>query len=141
MKIYFAGSIRCGREDSAIYAEIIELLSSYGKVLTEHVGNKGLTNWGEVLDSKDIFDRDMKWLKEADVLIAKITVPSTGVGYEIACAEAFGKKSLCIYRPQDGKRISAMVEGNRNVSVKKYKKIEDAKEIFDEFFKKSKLCK
>lgn len=141
MKIYFAGSIRCGREDSAIYAEIIELLSSYGKVLTEHVGNKDLTNRGEVLDSKDIFDRDMKWLKEADVFIAEITVPSMGVGYEIACAGTFGKKSLCIYRPQDGKRISAIVERNRNVSVKKYKKIEDAKEIFDEFFKKSKLCR
>lgn len=43
MKIYFAGSIRGGRDDQAIYQQIIKLLANYGTVLTEHFGNPGLT--------------------------------------------------------------------------------------------------
>ena len=38
MKIYFAGSIRGGRDDAEIYSQIIEFLQGYGQVLTEHVG-------------------------------------------------------------------------------------------------------
>ena len=41
MKIYFAGSIRGGRQDKDIYAEIIKHLSALGVVLTEHVGYDG----------------------------------------------------------------------------------------------------
>lgn len=38
MKIYFAGSIRGGRDDASIYARLIEELKTHGEVLTEHVG-------------------------------------------------------------------------------------------------------
>jgi len=40
MKIYFAGSIRGGRDDKELYLEIINLLGKYGKVLTEHIQSK-----------------------------------------------------------------------------------------------------
>ena len=40
--IYFAGSIRGGRGDQAIYEEIIDRLRRYGTVLTEHVGDVNL---------------------------------------------------------------------------------------------------
>ena len=42
MKIYFAGSIRGGRDDAEIYYQIIEFLREYGEILTEHVGKKDL---------------------------------------------------------------------------------------------------
>jgi hypothetical protein len=41
IKIYFAGSIRGGREDAAFYHQIIALLIEYGEVLTEHIGDIG----------------------------------------------------------------------------------------------------
>ena len=44
MKIYFAGSIRGGRGDAEIYAQIIEFLQGYGEVLTEHIGDTSLTS-------------------------------------------------------------------------------------------------
>ncbi len=44
MKIYFAGSIRGGRDDAEIYSGIIELLKRYGDVLTEHVGDRTLSS-------------------------------------------------------------------------------------------------
>ncbi|MEZ4526596.1 MAG: hypothetical protein R2941_11810 [Desulfobacterales bacterium] len=43
MKIYFAGSIRGGRDDVEIYRKLIAFLKSFGQVLTEHVGDTGLT--------------------------------------------------------------------------------------------------
>ena len=42
MKIYFAGSIRGGREDAALYQEIIQYLSKCHIVLTEHIGKNNL---------------------------------------------------------------------------------------------------
>lgn len=41
-KIYFAGSIRGGRQDTALYERIIKQLQQYGHVFTEHVGNPDL---------------------------------------------------------------------------------------------------
>ncbi len=39
-KIYFCGSIRGGAQDAHLYSEIINhLQSSFGPVLTEHVGD------------------------------------------------------------------------------------------------------
>lgn len=38
-KIYFAGSIRGGRQDADLYLRIVEQLKTYGTVLTEHVAS------------------------------------------------------------------------------------------------------
>lgn len=134
MKIYFAGSIRGGRDDKELYLEIINLLGKYGKVLTEHIGDKTLSAMGEDGPTdKYIYDRDMAWLNEADVVVAEVTTPSLGVGYEIGKME--GKKPiLCLFREQDGKRISAMIAGNGNLQIKKYKNLKDVQKILSEFF-------
>ena len=42
MKIYFAGSIRGGRDEEENYLKIIKHLAKYGDVLTEHVGLKDI---------------------------------------------------------------------------------------------------
>jgi 2'-deoxynucleoside 5'-phosphate N-hydrolase len=40
--IYFAGSIRGGRDDAVIYAQLIEKLKEFGRVPTEHCADQGL---------------------------------------------------------------------------------------------------
>ena len=47
MKIYFAGSIRGGRQDKELYSQIIKILSGRGVVLTEHVGDHNISDRGE----------------------------------------------------------------------------------------------
>ena len=135
MKIYFAGSIRGGRDDKELYLEVINLLGKYGKVLTEHIGDKTLSAMGEDGPTDEyIYDRDMTWLNEADVVVAEVTTPSLGVGYEIGKME--GKKPiLCLYREQDGKRISAMIGGNKNLRIKKYKTIQNIEAILEDFLR------
>ncbi len=134
MKIYFAGAIRGGRNDQELYEDMIKTLSTFGEVLTEHIGDKNLTIDGEQNRDAYIHDRDMEWVKEADVIVAEVSTPSLGVGYEIGQAEEWGKKILCLYRETEGKRLSAMISGSNRLEIKRYTSIEDLKEIFNEFF-------
>src|SRR5210317_608004 len=118
MKIYFAGSIRGGREDAALYLQIIEYLKTFGEVLTEHIGDPKLTHTGDDGPTdKYIHNRDMEWLDSSDVLIAEVTSVSMGVGYEIGRAVEMGKKVLCLFRPKTGKNISAMIAGCPNLKL------------------------
>lgn len=135
MKIYFAGSITGGRDDSALYAEIIALLSQYGKVLTEHVGHSHLSAMGETdVTPEYIYERDAAWVREADVLVAEVTTPSLGVGYELGLAESLNKKILCLHRTSAGKKLSSMIRGNKNLLIKEYQKLEDLEPVFADFF-------
>ena len=112
LRIYFAGSIRGGSYDWSIYREIIALLGEYGTVLTEHVGTSEISVTGEDLPDKFIHDRDLGWLQSCDYLIAEVTRPSLGVGYEIAKASEWGKRVLCIFRPSVTPSLSAMIAGS-----------------------------
>jgi len=135
MKIYFAGSIRGGRDDKELYAEIILLLQKYGQVLTEHIGYKELSSLGERgLTEEYIYERDMKWLAEADVLVAEVTTHSTGVGYEIGFAESKKKPVLCLFRDGGEKKVSAMILGNKNIKTIKYENLKNIEKIISNFF-------
>jgi len=137
MKIYFAGSIRGGRDDKKLYFQLIQHLSKYGQVLTEHVGDEKLTDSGEDGPSDEwIYNRDTSWVKESDVLVAEVSTPSLGVGYEIGKAESMNKKILCLYRNQQNKKLSAMINGNPNVKIARYETLEDAVKHIDNFFRK-----
>ena len=120
MTIYFAGSISGGRGDQAIYLQIIDLLRSHGTVRTEHFGDPNLTAAGESLADRAIHDRDIDWLRKADVLVAEVTTPSLGVGYEIGRAVEWGKRVVCLYRPAEGRRLSGMIAGCNAIEVYRY---------------------
>lgn len=112
IKLYFAGSIRGGRELQPIYQHIIQYLQNAGyEVLSEHVGSSELTGTGEPLDETAIYQRDIAWISEADGVIADVTVPSLGVGYEVAYAQFVARKPiLCIAQGQPN--VSAMIKGS-----------------------------
>ncbi|XP_004696039.2 PREDICTED: 2'-deoxynucleoside 5'-phosphate N-hydrolase 1 [Condylura cristata] len=60
---------------------------------------------------KFIHERDLAWLQQADVVVAEVTQPSLGVGYELGRAVALNKQILCLFRPQSGRVLSAMIRG------------------------------
>ncbi len=133
-KIYFAGSIRGGRDDANVYKDIIDYLQKYVTVLTEHVGLESLSGCGE--DNRNdtwIYNRDMDWINEADALIAEVTNPSLGVGYEIGQAQALKIPVLCLFNKNSQNRLSAMVSGNQNITVKNYQNMEEVKLIIKQF--------
>ncbi|XP_023578701.1 2'-deoxynucleoside 5'-phosphate N-hydrolase 1-like [Octodon degus] len=111
--LYFCGSIRGGRQDQRLYARIVSRLRRFGVVLTEHVAAAGQDPHGEEARGADriIHDRDLAWLQRADVVVAEVTQPSLGVGYELGRAMALNKPVLCLFRPQSGRVLSAMIRG------------------------------
>ncbi len=136
MKIYFAASVRAGRDDGAMYADIIKLLKNYGEILCETNGDLTLTSQGDTsLSDEEIFKRDIVWFTSSDIIVAEVTTPSLGVGYEIATALSVGKPVLCLYRETPGKRLSAMINGDKRIIVKTYKNIKDLPKILEVFFK------
>ena len=77
--------------------------------------------------------RDVDWIREADFVIADISIPSIGVGYEIGFAESIEKPILCIYDKNSPKVASMMITGNQNIVFKEYETIEEANKIIDDF--------
>ena len=135
MKIYFAGSIRGGRQDRQKYLELIEFLSTHAEVLTEHVGSKSLGDGGETeLHDETIYQRDLEWLSSAEAVVAEVTTPSLGVGYEIGMAEKLAKPVLCLFdESQKEFRLSAMLSGNAKITVRRYQAVGEAKRQISEF--------
>ena len=138
MKIYFAGSIRAGRDDAAIYETMITWLRSYGEVLTEHVGDPALSAAGDDgPGDRYIHDRDMAWLASCDLVVAEVTTPSLGVGYELGWATALAKPVLCLHRTLFGRPLSAMIGGSPGIQAAAYSSMDEAKRIMEEFIKKT----
>jgi nucleoside 2-deoxyribosyltransferase len=136
MKIYFAGSIRGGRDDKENYKKIIDWLKQYGIVLTEHIGLDSLTSDGQTQFSEEkIYTQDTDWIRESDIVIAEVTQVSLGVGYELGFAESLNKRIVCLFNTESGKSLSAMVRGNKNLEVINYQDINEIPEILKEIFK------
>ena len=135
MKIYFAGAIRGGRQDAALYHEIVRLLQKHGEVLTEHVADSELGVLGQDIGDQRIHDRDLEWLRVSDYLVAEVSTPSLGVGYEIARATEWGKPVLCLYRPENGRSLSAMIAGCDAVTVCEYRSPTELQIIFERFLR------
>ena len=128
MKIYFAGSIRGGRQDAALYEQIIQYLKSFGEVLTEHVGDPALTSTGDDGPNDHfIHDRDLEWLQSSDVIVAEVTTVSMGVGYEIGRAVEMRKPVLCLFREEPKHKLSAMISGCSDVELIYYSSFGDVK--------------
>ena len=119
-KVYFAGSIRGGREDTAVYKRIIDYINATDTVLTEHIGlgNLSVTTRTKE-DDEHIYECDTEWIKLSEVLIAECTNPSHGVGYELAYAEAHNIPVHIFYDKRKA-NISAMLNGNAYFKVYPY---------------------
>lgn len=133
MKIYFACSVRGGRDDKDTYEQIVRFLRKNHQVLTEFNVDKDLTPFGTQGATNATWERDMKMLNQAEVMIAEVTTPSLGVGYEIAKAEEMNMPILALYRPDPAKSLSAMIDGSPRISVGEYGEIYQAKQLIEEF--------
>ena len=111
MKIYFSGSISGGRAHEAIYQHVVARLQAQGHaVLSAHVADPVALEAEKDLPPREVFERDSNWVKDCEAMIAEVSIPSLGVGYEYGLAVQLGKPVLCLYR--SGLRLSKMITGN-----------------------------
>ncbi len=134
MNIYFSCSLTGGRNDEQIYGTIVDALLAQGhSVPTAHLARPEVMGLEKTIDPVEVYTRDVHWVRTADRLIAEVSTPSHGVGYEIALALTLGKPVLCLYR--DGARVSKMLTGNTEptMTVKAYLDEGEALQFVAEF--------
>jgi 2'-deoxynucleoside 5'-phosphate N-hydrolase len=111
MNIYFSCSITGGRQDQQVYHAIVDTLVKAGhQVPTAHLARADVMEKETSVDPSDVYHRDVNWVLGCNALIAEVSTPSHGVGYEIALALERSKPVLCCY--QHGRRVSKMITGN-----------------------------
>jgi nucleoside 2-deoxyribosyltransferase len=127
MQIYFACSITGGRADEETYRLLVNALLADGhNVPTSHLAVKTAVSVEKDINPVEVYTRDVDWIKSSDVLVAEVSTPSHGVGYEICYALDHGKPVLCLH--EAGTTISKMLSGNThpNITVHAYRSPEDA---------------
>lgn len=124
MNIYFACSITGGRELELFYQQFVAALEAEGHVIpTSHLVQSDVMEGERLLTSREVYERDVRWIQECDALIAEVGVPSHGVGYEIGYALNAGKPVLCL--AQKDRRVSKMITGNTNLTMQTYSTFEE----------------
>jgi len=110
MNIYFACSITGGRELESVYQAFVAALSADGHTIpTAHLASPGLTEEA-ALTPRAVYERDTAWIRDCDALIAEVSVPSHGVGYEVGYALNAAKPVLCLLL--EGRKLTKMIGGN-----------------------------
>lgn len=130
MNIYFACSITGGRDDQSVYQKIVDALHDFDHhVPTALLATPDVMELEGIVDPVEVYKRDVAWIESCDLLIAEVTTPSHGVGYEIGYALGLGKPVLCLYRK--GVTVSKMLLGNRdpNLEMMSYETSDEAVRI------------
>jgi nucleoside 2-deoxyribosyltransferase len=116
MNIYFACSITGGREFEPVYQAITTaLLADSHEVPTAHIAGADVKTLESAVSPRDVYERDTIWIRACDALVAEVSTPSHGVGFEIAFALNLGKRVLCLYR--EGRSVSKMITGNSSPNL------------------------
>ena len=134
MKIYFACSITGGREFEPVYQDLTAALLADGHdVPTAHLAESTVLSLEAVVDPREVYERDVNWIRASRAVVAEVSVPSHGVGYEIGFALNAEKPVLCLL--QDGRKISKMISGNPHprLQVKAYRDSAQAVELMRKF--------
>ena len=136
LKIFLSGSIRGGRQLLETYRFMFDTLEEAGaEVLSWHVVDPDLENVEMKMTEKEIYARDLGLLAKCDALIAEVTVPSIGVGYEICRALVQKIPVLCLHSPDA--TVSAMILGNPDslLEAKAYPDKASLKKFINEFIR------
>lgn len=112
MKVYFACSIKGGGDTSNYQIVIDAIKTAGGEVVSEVFVNDAINYGGSPLPADQIYQRDINWIREADLIVAEVTNPSLGVGYELSYAEQLQKPVLTLFHSTSQKKLSAMIAGN-----------------------------
>ena len=135
MIIYCAGPIKGDTTFQKFYLEIIDFIESEGHTpLTELIAEIPSAN---PLTDKQIYKRDIKWIDGSKMMIAEISGPSLGVGFEIAYAIHHKKMPVLALVNQTAKNVSAMITGcdSNLLTVTRYNNAEDLKEFIRTYIK------
>lgn len=133
MIIYCAGPMRGNTTYHENYSEIVRIVESLGHTALSEKSSKFSST--VLLSDKQIYTRDVKWIDGSKIMIAEVSGPSLGVGFEISYA-LFVKKIpvLAVYHSNAG-QISSMISGCPNplLQLRKFSDIDDLTSTIKKF--------
>jgi nucleoside 2-deoxyribosyltransferase len=134
MNIYFSCSITGGRQDEIAYQAIVDTLLADGhEVPTASLASAEVLALEDLVDPVEVYTRDVAWIDSCEAVVAEVSTPSHGVGYEIAYALSMSKPVLCLYKR--GQTISKMILGNTHatLTIRTYQTPEEASQAVRAF--------
>lgn len=140
-RIYFSCSLTGGRQDQPAYADLVHRLQACGHtVLTAHLASPQAMVLDAGLEPEAVYERDTAWVRACDAMIAEVSTPSHGVGFEIAYALDRRKPVLCLARA--GVKVSKMITGNNapGLWMRTYQSLEEAQELMEAFLRTLAVC-
>jgi 2'-deoxynucleoside 5'-phosphate N-hydrolase len=114
MRIYFGFTMAGDRGSLAAARRIVAILEELGHdVLTRHLVEDDAFANDRRLTPRQVYERDMAWLGQSDVLIAEVSGSSYGLGYEAGYVLGqAGRRVILCYAAAAEERISRMITGN-----------------------------
>lgn len=117
MRIYLACTVRGDRAALPAVREIVSRLQAHGhEVLTAHLLRDDVEQVESALTEAQVYDRDVRWLDECDVVVADASGSSFGVGFEVGYvlgrAAASGQRVFLLYDTRRRDSISRLIPGN-----------------------------
>lgn len=116
MKVYLAAPMRGIREALPTVRRLAAAITGSGyELLTPHVLDE-IVDRG--LRPEEVYERDVRLLEEADVVVAEVSYPSLGVGFEIAYGLLNGKRVIAVCEERRVNSTSALIRGIRDPRFK-----------------------
>lgn len=134
MRVYFSGAISGGRDDLPVYQHIVERLLQAGhEIPSAHVADPAVLSRESGVSPREVYLRDVGWIEECDAMVAEVSTPSLGVGYEVAYALNIGRPVLCLHK--SGLLVSKMITGNpaSKLTVATYQDLDELDMRLDSF--------
>jgi nucleoside 2-deoxyribosyltransferase len=134
LNIYFACSITGGRDLEPVFQAIVHALLTDGHTVpTAHLAASDVKAYETSISPGEVYMRDTAWIRGCNVLVAEVSTPSHGVGYEVGYALGLGKPVLCVHRT--GLAVSKMLSGNpdERLQMRPYRDAQDAVRIVRDF--------
>jgi len=100
MNIYFTASLSGKGQYLKHYQAIIKAVRKLGhKLTTDNVTAREPDDvWKETdIEAEKYYKKMLAWIKKADIVIAEVSYPSTGVGYEASLALNEGKPVIALH--------------------------------------------
>jgi len=122
MKVYFGASISLDRSMLPVYRKVGSEIEKLGhKVLSKHVVDAKIRANGN-LPADKLFKREVKTIKQADVMVAEVTTPSWGTAFLIEQALDMGKPVLALFYKEAEHPLPLMIKGHPELYVEHYDK-------------------
>lgn len=134
MRVSFTAAYEGKLKFKKQYKAILDFLKSIDPSIKEWILGKRKPK--SKVGYEEVYGGKINRVKRADVLVAEISYPSIGVGFEIFYALGEKKQVLALYFEEAQKQASETIRGmaSRYLTVKSYN-LKDLPSIIEEYFK------